>query len=229
MKQPTILIIEDEPAQAEILRYNLEASGFDVKHALNAGDGLLLAREYTPNLIILDWMLPDMAGIEVCRQIKSDPQTHAIPIIMLTARGTEDDKVRGLNTGADDYVVKPHSINELIARINANLRKVGDGDSLLSYGGIVMNNETRKVKRDGEKIKLGPTEFKLLHVLLKRPSRVFSRAQLLDLVWGQDIFVDERTVDVHVGRLRKALNANGKPDLIRTIRSAGYALDQERV
>lgn len=225
---PTILIIEDEIAQAELLQYNLEAEKFSVRHAPTAEEGLLLAKEYAPDLIILDWMLPDMAGIEVCRQIKADGESKQIPVIMLTARGTEDDKVRGLNVGADDYVVKPYSIKELIARIKANLRKSGALNIELRYGGVVMNSETHRVKRDGKNVTLGPTEYKLMEVFLKRPLRVFSRAQLLDLVWGQDIYVDERTVDVHVGRLRKALNADKKENIIRTIRGVGYALDDEQ-
>ena len=224
---PLILIIEDEVAQAQILQYNLEAEGYSVRHAPHAEEGLLLVAEERPDLILLDWMLPDMAGIEVCRQIKSNPDTKSIPVIMLTARGTEDDKVRGLGVGADDYVVKPHSIKELIARIKANLRKSGQSDVEFSYADITLNTATHRVKRGDDTIKLGPTEFKLLQTLLKRPQRVFSRAQLLDLVWGADIYVDERTVDVHVGRLRKALNSGGKDDVIRTIRSAGYALDIE--
>lgn len=224
---PFILIIEDEIAQAQILQYNLEAAGFDVKHAPNAEDGLFIAHEEAPDLIILDWMLPDMAGIEVCRQIKSKKSTRGIPVIMLTARGTEEDKIRGLDVGADDYVVKPHSIKELIARIRANLRKSGLDDIEMSYGGVVLNTETYRVKRDGETVKLGPTEFKLMQTFLKRPQRVFSRMQLLDMVWGTDIYVDERTVDVHIGRLRKALNKGGKDNIIRTIRGAGYALDVE--
>lgn len=225
--KPLILIIEDEVAQAQILQYNLEAEGYSVRYAPHAEEGLLLVAEQRPDLILLDWMLPDMAGIEVCRQIKSNPDTKSIPVIMLTARGTEDDKVRGLGVGADDYVVKPHSIKELIARIKANLRKSGQSDVEFNYEDITLNTATYRVKRGEDTIKLGPTEFKLLQTLLKRPQRVFSRAQLLDLVWGADIYVDERTVDVHVGRLRKALNAGGKDDVIRTIRSAGYALDIE--
>jgi len=225
--QNMVLVIEDEDAQAQILQYNLEAAGFSVKVAPNADEGLLLANEYAPDLIVLDWMLPDMSGIEVCRQIKSKSQTKRIPVIMLTARGTEDDKVRGLEVGADDYMVKPHSTKELIARIKANLRKSGASDTELSYGGIVMNTETHRVSRDGENIKLGPTEFRLLKTFLARPQKVFSRAQLLDHVWGTDIYVDERTVDVHMGRLRRALNKGKKKDLIRTIRSAGYSLDEE--
>ena len=225
--KPLILIIEDEQAQAQILQYNLEAEGYRVKHAPTADEGLLLIQEYSPDLILLDWMLPDMSGIEVCRQIKANPDTKTIPVIMLTARGTEDDKVRGLGVGADDYVVKPHSIKELIARIKANLRKAGIGNTELAYGGVIMNTETHRVSRDDQNIKLGPTEFRLLKVFLERPQKVWSRAALLDHVWGTDIYVDERTVDVHIGRLRKALNTDNKKDLIRTIRSAGYALDVE--
>lgn len=225
--RPLILIIEDEHAQAQILQYNLEAEGYRVKHAPTADEGLLLIQEYNPDLILLDWMLPDMSGIEVCRQIKVNPDTKAIPVIMLTARGTEDDKVRGLDVGADDYVVKPHSIKELIARIKSNLRKTGIGNTELSYAGIVMNTETYRVNRDGQNIRLGPTEFRLLKTFLERPQKVWSRAQLLDHVWGTDIYVDERTVDVHIGRLRKSINKDNKPDLIRTIRSAGYALDED--
>ena len=225
--KPLILIIEDEQAQAQILQYNLEAEGYRVKHAPTGDEGLLLMREYSPDLILLDWMLPDMSGIEVCRQIKTNPDTKTIPVIMLTARGTEDDKVRGLGVGADDYVVKPHSIKELIARIKANLRKAGIGNTELSYAGIVMNTETYRVSRDEQNIKLGPTEFQLLKTFLERPQKVWSRSSLLDHVWGTDIYVDERTVDVHIGRLRKALNKGDKTDLIRTIRSAGYALDKD--
>lgn len=222
-----ILMVEDEIAQAQILQYNLEAEGYEVTHTDQGGEGLLLAEELQPDLILLDWMLPDMAGIEICRQVKANVATKNIPVIMLTARGTEDDKVRGLNVGADDYVVKPHSIKELLARIKANIRKSGQTLTEFTYADIVMNTETYRVKRGGETVKLGPTEFKLLQAFLKRPQRVFSRAQLLDLAWGSDIYVDERTVDVHVGRLRKALNKGDKPNLIRTIRSAGYALDIE--
>jgi len=225
--KPLILIIEDEQAQAQILQYNLEAEAYRVKHAPTADEGLLLIQEYSPDLILLDWMLPDMSGIEVCRQIKANPDMKTIPVIMLTARGTEDDKVRGLGVGADDYVVKPHSIKELIARIKANLRKAGIGNTELAYAGIAMNTETYRVSRDGQNIKLGPTEFKILKTFLERPQKVWSRTGLLDNVWGTDIYVDERTVDVHIGRLRKALNTGGKTDLIRTIRSAGYALDKE--
>ena len=225
--QPLVLIIEDEQAQAQILKYNLEAEGFRVRHGWNAEDGMLLFEEYHPDLVLLDWMLPDMSGIEVCRKIKADPNTRKIPVIMLTARGTEDDRVRGLDVGADDYVVKPYSIKELTARMKANLRKAGIGNIELDYADITMNTETHRVKRSGQTIQLGPTEFRLLKIFLERPQRVFSRAQLLDMVWGMDIYVNERTVDVHIGRLRKSLKSGKKPDIIRTIRSAGYALDTE--
>lgn len=225
---PKILIIEDEVGQAQILKYNLEAEGYLTITAATGQDGLDSARAHLPSLILLDWMLPDMSGIEVCRQIKSDADTQDIPVIMLTARGSEDDKVRGLNVGADDYVVKPHSIRELIARIKANLRKTLSGGQTLSFGDIDMNTESHRVTRAGQTIKLGPTEYRLLATFLERPKKVFSRAQLLDRVWGTDIYVDERTVDVHMGRLRKALNIDGLPDIIRTIRGAGYALDSER-
>lgn len=225
--QPLVLIIEDEQAQAQILKYNLEAEGFRVRHGWNAEDGMLLFEEYHPDLVLLDWMLPDMSGIEVCRKIKADPNTRKIPVIMLTARGTEDDRVRGFDVGADDYVVKPYSIKELTARMKANLRKVGIGNIELGYADITMNTETHRVKRSGQTIQLGPTEFRLLKIFLERPQRVFSRAQLLDMVWGMDIYVNERTVDVHIGRLRKSLKSGKKPDIIRTIRSAGYALDTE--
>lgn len=223
----SILIIEDEPAQAQILHYNLEASGFDPVIAPSGSDGLELAEQYLPKLVLLDWMLPDMSGIEVCRRLKNRADTKHIPVIMLTARGTEDDKVRGLGVGADDFVVKPYSNKELIARIKANLRQAGLGADELSFADIKMNTETFRVLRADHNIKLGPTEFRLLRTFLERPRKVFSRSQLLDLVWGTDIYVDERTVDVHIGRLRKALNAHGRPNLIRTIRSAGYALDNE--
>ena len=223
-----ILAVEDEPAQAQILKYNLEAEGYRVLTSATAEEGILLAKENLPDLILMDWMLPDMAGIEVCRLIKAHNDTSHIPLIMLTARGTEDDKVRGLNVGADDYVVKPYSIKELLARIKANLRKYGKGEEELTYADIKMNLETHRTTRGRDVIKLGPKEFKLLRALITRPQKVWSRAQLLDQVWGTDIYVDERTVDVHMGRLRKALNKFGHDDVIRTIRGAGYSLDKDR-
>ncbi|PHR59893.1 MAG: phosphate regulon transcriptional regulatory protein PhoB [Robiginitomaculum sp.] len=225
---PSILIVEDELAQAQILQYNLEAANFTVTHAINGEDGLAKAQEILPDLILLDWMLPDMPGTEVCAKIRTMPDTKEIPVIMLTARGSEDDKVRGLNIGADDYVVKPYSIRTLIARIKANLRKSGLGKIDLTFGDITMNTLTYRVQRDGASIKLGPTEFRLLKTFLAYPKKVWSRAQLLDHVWGTDVYVDDRTVDVHIGRLRRAMNIDNKPDIIRTVRGAGYALDTEK-
>ena len=221
-----ILIIEDEPAQAEILAFNLQADGFDPTTASTAETGLERAESDQPDLIILDWMLPDMSGIDVCKTLKHRSETRDIPVIMLTARGSEDDKVRGLTVGADDFIVKPYSTRELLARIRSNLRQSGVARDALAYGGIEMNLETHRVSRDGQSIHLGPTEFRLLRTLLEKPTRVFSRSRLLDLVWGTDIYVDERTVDVHIGRLRRAINVGDRPNIIRTIRGAGYALDQ---
>ena len=221
-----ILIIEDEPAQAEILAFNLEADGFSPSTALTAEDGLEKAETGQPDLILLDWMLPDMSGIDVCKALKHRDETRDIPIIMVTARGSEDDKVRGLTVGADDFIVKPYSTRELLARVRSNLRQSGAARDTLSYGGITMDLETHRVERDGSSIHLGPTEFRLLKTLLEKPTRVFSRSRLLDLVWGTDIYVDERTVDVHIGRLRRAINSGERANLIRTIRGAGYALDE---
>lgn len=222
-----ILVVEDEVAQAEVLAYNLKAAGYDVLTAERGEDGLGLALEERPDLVILDWMLPDMSGVDVCRSLKRSEDTRDIPVIMLTARGSEDDKVRGLTYGADDYMVKPYSNRELLARINANMRRYGLGTEELSYAGIEMNLETHRVTRDGKIVKLGPTEFKLLRTLLSRPRKVWTRAQLLDQVWGVDIHIDERTVDVHMGRLRKAINGKEQEDLVRTIRGVGYALDKD--
>ncbi len=225
---PLILLVEDELAQAEILKYNLKAANFSVKHAINGEEGVFQAQEFLPDLVLLDWMLPDMSGIEVCSRIKLTAGTKNIPVIMLTARGSEEDKVRGLNTGADDYVVKPYSLNILIARIKANLRQAGTGRVEISYGGVIMNTETHRVRRDGDNVKLGPTEFRLLQTFLEKPTKVWSRDQLLDRVWGTGVYVEDRTIDVHIGRLRRLLNAGNKSDIIRTIRSAGYALDSEK-
>ena len=223
----SILIIEDEPAQAEILAFNLEADGFEPATAATAEDGLLQAESEIPDLILLDWMLPDMSGIDVCRRLKTASETRDIPVIMLTARGSEDDKVRGLNCGADDYIVKPYSTRELVARIRSNLRQSGASRESLAYADIEMDLETHRVSRGGENIHLGPTEYRLLKTFLEKPKRVFSRALLLDRVWGTDIYVDERTVDVHIGRLRRAINLGDRPNIIRTVRGAGYALDEK--
>jgi two-component system phosphate regulon response regulator PhoB len=224
--QPTVLIVEDEPAQREVLAYNLEAEGFRVLHAENGEEGLLLVDEENPDIIVLDWMLPKVSGIEVCRQIKTRPETRNTPIIMLSARTEEVDRVRGLETGADDYVVKPYSVIELMARVRAQLRRARPAAAglRLDYLDIVLDSETHRVTRAGKELKLGPTEFRLLSTFMEKPGRVWSREQLLDRVWGRDIYVDSRTVDVHVGRLRKALCARGGDDPLRTVRGAGYSL-----
>ena len=226
MAQPTVLLVEDEPAQREVLAYNLEAEGFVVQRATNGEEALMLVAENPPDLILLDWMMPHVSGLEVCRRLKMRPETRAIPIIMLSARSEEVDKVRGLETGADDYVIKPYSSIELMARLRAQLRRVRPSTlgMVLEWETISLDAETHRVIRDGQTLKLGPTEFRLLATFLEKPGRVFSREQLLDRVWGRDIYVDSRTVDVHVGRLRKALCAFGADDPLRTVRGAGYAL-----
>jgi len=218
--------VEDEPAQREILAYNLESEGFDVRRAENGEEAILLVAEALPDLIILDWMMPLLSGIEVCRQLKTREDTRNIPVIMLSARSEEVDTVRGLETGADDYVVKPYSMRELMARVRTQLRRVRPASSgaALSYADITLDTERHRVNRAANELKLGPTEYRLLVTLLERPGRVFSRDQLLDHVWGRDIYVDTRTVDVHIARLRKALTSHGGDDPIRTVRGAGYAL-----
>ncbi len=224
--QPSVLLVEDEPAQREVLAYNLEAEGFGVAMAMNGDDALLLVDEAQPDVIILDWMLPGVSGIEICRRLKSNTDTRKIPVIMLTARSEEADRVRGLETGADDYVIKPYSVIELMARVRTQLRRVRPasiGESL-EFDDIILDSETHRVTRAGDAIKLGPTEFRLLSTFMEKPGRVWSREQLLDRVWGRDIYVDTRTVDVHIGRLRKALCQHGGHDPVRTVRGAGYAL-----
>lgn len=224
---PAVLVVEDEPAQMELLVYNLEKTGFRVLRASNGEEGLLVATESAPDLIVLDWMLPQLSGIEVCRQLKRGRETRRIPVIMLTARGEEADLVRGLDTGADDYMVKPYSVTELIARARALLRRtrpVAVGE-VLTYGDIILDAEQHKVTRSGEVLHLGPTEFRLLSAFMERPGRVWSREQLLDRVWSHDADIDFRAVDVHIGRLRKALRLPGHEDPIRTVRGAGYSLD----
>ncbi|MEP2031064.1 MAG: phosphate regulon transcriptional regulator PhoB [Paracoccaceae bacterium] len=224
--QPCVLLVEDEHAQREVLAYNLEAEGFRVSCAENGDEALLLVKEDLPDIIVLDWMMPILSGIEVCRRLKKHPETRAIPIIMLSARSEEVDKVRGLETGADDYVVKPYSIVELMARVRGQLRRVRPSSvgQVLEFEDIVLDSETHKASRAGSPLKLGPTEFRLLSTFLEKPGRVWSREQLLDRVWGRDIYVDTRTVDVHVGRLRKVLTKAGGQDPLRTVRGAGYAL-----
>ncbi|MDG1354113.1 MAG: phosphate regulon transcriptional regulator PhoB [Sulfitobacter sp.] len=226
VSQMQVLLVEDEPAQREVLAYNLEAEGYAVRRAENGEEAMMLIDEAAPDLIILDWMMPLMSGIEVCRRVKSRAETREIPVIMLSARSEEVDAVRGLDTGADDYVIKPYNLRELMARVRGQLRRVRPAASgeALAYEDIVLNAETHRVTRDSEEVKLGPTEYRLLLTLMEKPGRVLSRDQLLDLVWGRDIYVDTRTVDVHVARLRKALTKSGGSDPIRTVRGAGYSL-----
>ena len=223
----SILIVEDEEALTLLLRYNLETQGYEVETIARGDEADTRLKEGTPDLVILDWMLPGLSGIELCRRLRARPETRQLPIIMLTARGEESARVRGLSTGADDYIVKPFSVPELLARVNALLRRASPERvaDVLSFGDIAIDREKKRVSRSGHAIDLGPTEYRLLEFLMERPGRVFSREQLLDGVWGSDIYIDERTVDVHVGRLRKALNRGHSNDPIRTVRGAGYALD----
>ena len=227
--KPRVLIVEDETALVELLRYNLEQAGFAVAVAYDGEEALASVQEDTPDLILLDWMLPLMSGIEVCRQLRRQTSTANLPIIMLTARGEEGDRVRGLDAGADDYVPKPFSPTELVARIRAVLRRIRPAlaDEALSYADIVMDLVAHRVTRGGKPVHLGPTEFRLLRHFMEHPGRVFSREQLLDSVWGKDVYVEARTVDVHIRRLRIALNGDTDADLIRTVRAAGYALDAQ--
>ncbi|KEJ88540.1 phosphate regulon transcriptional regulator PhoB [Sulfitobacter donghicola] len=224
--QLQVLLVEDEPAQREVLAYNLEAEGYSVQRAENGEEAMMLIDEAAPDIIILDWMMPLLSGIEVCRRVKSRPETREIPVIMLSARSEEVDSVRGLDTGADDYVVKPYNLRELMARVRNQLRRARPSSSgeVLTFDDILLNSETHRVSRGEADVKLGPTEYRLLVTLMEKPGRVFSRDQLLDLVWGRDIYVDTRTVDVHVARLRKALTGQGGSDPIRTVRGTGYAL-----
>ena len=225
--QPYVLVMEDEDALATLLSYNLEKEGYRVVVASDGEEGMLQIEERLPDLVLLDWMLPKLSGIEVCRRLRGKPETRTMPIIMLTARGEESDRIRGLDTGADDSLTKPFSMSELIARIRAVLRRIRPGlaDDRLNHGDIVIDRVAHRVRRAGLEIHLGPTEFRLLDHFMQHPGRVFSREQLLDAVWGSDVYVEARTVDVHVGRLRKALNVEGTVNPIRTVRSAGYSLD----
>ena len=224
---PRILIVEDEEALTLLLRYNLEAARYAVDTAKRGDEAEIKLRESTPDLVILDWMLPGLSGIELCRRLRAQSQTRQLPIIMLTARGEESERIRGLATGADDYIVKPFSLPELIARVSALLRRAVPEkvDDVLSFGDLELDREKKRVSRGGRGIDLGPTEYRLLEYLMERPGRVFSRDQLLDGVWGREVYIDERTVDVHIGRLRKALNRGHASDPIRTVRGAGYALN----
>lgn len=223
-----VLVVEDEEALSALLEYNLQKEGFEVRLSTDGEDALLVVEEEKPDLVLLDWMLPGLSGIEICRRIRARADIRDTPVIMLTARSDEDDRIRGLDTGADDYLTKPFSIPELTARVRALLRRSRPtiSSEVATFGDLTLDRETRRVRRASREVHLGPTEFRLLDCLMQRPGRVFSREQLLDLVWGRDVYVEARTVDVHVGRLRKALNRRGERDPIRTVRAAGYALDE---
>jgi two-component system phosphate regulon response regulator PhoB len=229
LAKPTILVVEDEAPLLTLLRYNLEKQGFRVEEAADGQEALMRVAEARPDLILLDWMLPALSGLEVCRQIRRRPNTRDLPIIMVTARTEDQDAVRALDTGADDYIAKPFAMEALLARIRALLRRSGSVPvkGRLEWREIVMDQDAHRVTRGGRALHLGPTEYRLLEFFLQHPGRVFSREQLLDAVWGRDIHVEPRTVDVHIRRLRKAVNADGEEDIIRTVRSAGYALDVE--
>ncbi len=224
---PYVLIVEDEEAISLLLRYNLEAEGYRVGVCARGDEAEMMISEDQPDLLLLDWMLPGLSGIEICRRLRNRAETERMPILMLTARGEEQERIRGLATGADDYVVKPFSLPELTARVRALLRRAKPEvvSTLLKGGDLELDRETRRVRRGIREVHLGPTEFRLLEYLMQTPGRVFSREQLLNGVWGHDVYVDERTVDVHVGRLRKALNRGRDKDPIRTVRGAGYAFD----
>ncbi|MCR9127893.1 MAG: phosphate regulon transcriptional regulator PhoB [Alphaproteobacteria bacterium] len=227
--QPHVLVVEDEDALAELLQYNLKKEGFRVSIAADGEEALMLVEERQPDVVILDWMLPKISGIEVCRRLRGRQESRNLPIIMLTARGEEADRIRGLDTGADDYIVKPFLMKELFARVRAILRRIRPGlaEDKVAVGDITIDRVAHRVMRNGDEIHLGPTEFRLLDYLMQHPGRVFSREQLLDAVWGSDVYVEARTVDVHIGRLRKALNKIPGVDPIRTVRSAGYALNSD--
>ncbi|MBK8906805.1 MAG: phosphate regulon transcriptional regulator PhoB [Rhodospirillales bacterium] len=227
LDKPRILIVEDEEPQAEVLRYNFEREGFGAVVARDGEEAVLLVEEQQPDLVLLDWMLPGSSGLAVCQRLRARKETRSLPIIIVTARGEEADRVRGLECGADDYVTKPFSPGELVARVRAVLRRSRPSlaEECVSYGDITMDLAAHRVTRDGNSVHLGPTEYRLLQLFMERPDRVFSREQLLDKVWGRDIHVELRTVDVHIRRLRKALNESGGADVIRTVRGAGYALD----
>ncbi|MBB6010733.1 phosphate regulon transcriptional regulator PhoB [Aquamicrobium sp. NLF2-7] len=229
MIAPRIMVVEDEEPLGVLLRYNLEAEGYQVEIVTRGDEAELRLQENVPDLLVLDWMVPAISGIELCRRLRMREQTERLPIIMLTARGEESDRVRGLSTGADDYLVKPFSMPELVARVKALLRRAKPEvlSSVLKVGDIVLDREQHRVYRKKSEIRLGPTEFRLLEFMMQHPGRVFSRGQLLDNVWGETIYIDERTVDVHVGRLRKAVNTGRMPDVIRTVRGSGYAIREE--
>ena len=223
-----ILVVEDEDALSALLEYNLQREGFSPRIVIDGDEAMMTVREERPDLVLLDWMLPGLSGIEICRRIRAQSEICDTPIIMMTARGEESDRIRGLDTGADDYLSKPFSIPELIARVRALLRRSRPAvaSDIASFGDLVLDRETRRVHRGSREVHLGPTEFRLLDCLMQRPGRVYPREQLLDMVWGRDVYVEIRTVDVHIGRLRKALNEKGEQDPIRTVRAAGYSLDE---
>ena len=223
-----ILVVEDEEALGTLLDYNLSHAGYQVRLAADGDTALMALEEEPPDLVVLDWMLPGVSGLEICRRIRARAATRDLPVIIVTARGEEEDRVRGLDVGADDDMTKPLSVVELLARIKAVLRRARPAVAaeVASFGDITLDREVRRVRRAGREVRLGPTEFRLLDCLLQRPGRVFTREQLLDMVWGRDVYVELRTVDVHVGRLRKALNRQGERDPIRTVRAVGYALDE---
>ncbi|ADU13973.1 phosphate regulon transcriptional regulator PhoB [Asticcacaulis excentricus] len=225
--KPYIIIAEDEDALSTLLQYNLEKEGYEVGVAIDGDEALMMINERQPDLLVCDWMMPKVSGIEVTRRLRAQTETRNLPIVMLTARSEETDRIRGLDTGADDYVIKPFSMVELVARIRAVLRRIRPGlsEDRVTFGEIVIDRLSHRVQRSGRDVHLGPTEYKLLDYLMQHPKRVFSREQLLDAVWGNDVYVEARTVDVHIGRLRKALNADTDYDPIRTVRSAGYSLD----
>ena len=229
MTKPALLLVEDDRALADLLIWHFDREGYDIVRTADGDEALLLAEERIPDLVILDWMIEGVSGIEVCRRLRRRPATAHVPIIMLTARGEETDRIRGLETGADDYVTKPFSPRELLARVGAVLRRIRPSlaGELLTYGDIELDAEAHRVRRAGRPVQLGPTEFRLLRHLMENPGRVFSRERLLDAIWPRDRDIDVRTVDVHVRRLRKALNDGGQKDLVRTVRSAGYSLDAE--
>ena len=223
---PLILIVDDEPAQLALLSYNLKAAGFRIATAKDGEEAVLAVAEQGPDVVLLDWMLPRLSGLEACRQIKASAQGRDAAVIMVSARSEESDRVRGLDTGADDYIVKPYSVAELVARVRANLRRFRPASSgqVLEFGDIRLDTDSHRVTRGGDAVHLGPTEFRLLGAFMERPGKVWTREALLDRVWGRDIYIDTRTVDVHVGRLRKTLCTTGGEDPIRTIRGAGYAM-----
>jgi two-component system, OmpR family, phosphate regulon response regulator PhoB len=225
--KPTVMIVEDEASLVTMLRYNFEKEGYNVTESSNGEEAITIAEEIRPDVVILDWMLPRMSGIEVCRQLRRKPETRTVPIIMLTARSEETDKVRGLNIGADDYMIKPFSIPELVARVRALLRRAKplQAKGQINFSDIILDLNAHRVTRGGKNIHLGPTEFRLLQFFMERPGTVFSREELLNAVWGPEIYVEARTVDVHIRRLRRALNIDNSADVIRTVRAAGYSLD----